>query len=135
MILTETELRSVISDIILEAWYHDLFGIDDAKSVGAKKRAKQNLDLMKKHISKGMSTDDALELVTTKNKEYYDASYPPTLDDKLDDLEEDHEEIEEMLYNSMTKSEKLKWLKQKSKRRQKKMKDGSYWSDMALKFN
>ena len=135
MILTESELRSVISDIILEAWYHDLFGIDDAKSVQAKKRAKQNLDLMKKNIAKGMSTDDALELVTTKNKEYYDAAYPPSFDDKLDDLEEDHEEIEEMLYNSMTRSEKLKWLKQKSKRRQRKMKDGSYWSDMALKFN
>ena len=135
MIVTETQLRYIIRKAILqEAWYHDLFGLDDKDSIAAKKRAKGNLDLLKKNLSKGMSFDNAIDLVTSKNKKYIDSTYPPTYSERIDDLEEEHEEIEDMLYNSMSRKEQRDWLKQKSKRRQQKMQDGTYYSDLALNF-
>ena len=135
MLVTENQLRYIIRQAILqEAWYHDLFGLDDQDSIAAKSRAKSNLDLLKTNLSKGMSFDDAIDLVSSKNKKYIDKQYPPTFSDRIDDLEEEHEEIEDMLYNSMSRREQRDWLKQKSKRRQRKMKDGTYYSDLALNF-
>ena len=135
MLITESQLRYIIREAILqEAWYHDLFGLDDKDSIAAKNRAKSNLDLLKTNLSKGMDFDDAIDLVSSKNKKYIDKQYPPTFSDRIDDLEEEHEEIEDMLYNSMSRREQRDWLKQKSKRRQRKMKDGTYYSDLALNF-
>ena len=135
MLITESQLRYIIREAILqEAWYHDLFGLDDKDSIAAKNRAKSNLDLLKTNLSKGMSFDDAIDLVSSKNKKYIDSANPPTYSDRIDDLEEEHEEIEDMLYNSMSRREQKDWLKQKLKRRQRKMKDGTYYSDLALNF-
>ena len=135
MILTEIQLRAIIREAILqEAWYHDLFGLDDKDSIAAKNRAKSNLDLLKKNLSQGMSFDDAIELVSSENEKYITTAYPPTYSDRIDDLEEEHETIEDMLYNSMSRREQKDWLKQKSKRRQRKIKDGTYYSDLALNF-
>ena len=135
MLITESQLRYIIREAILqEAWYHDLFGLDDKDSIAAKNRAKSNLELLKKNLSKGMSFDDAIDLVSSKNEKYIDTACSPTYSDRIDDLEEEHEEIEDMLYNSMSRREQKDWLKQKSKRRQRKMKDGTYYSDLALNF-
>ena len=134
MLITETQLRTVIRTAILqEAWYHDLFGLED-KSGKPKQRAKKNLALLKKYIKQGMDTDEALELISAENKKYIDKAYPPTFSDRIHDLEEEHEEIEDMLYNSMSRDEKYDWMNQKYQRRKRELKDGSYYKNLALNF-
>ena len=62
-------------------------------------------------------------------------NYKPSFWEQIEDIEEESEEIEDMLYNSMSREEKKQFLKQKVRTKQKKIDDGSYWKEMSMKFN
>ena len=132
MLLTESELREIIRNAILqEAWYHDLFGIEDDERILAKKTLSQ----LKGYMSDGLSTKDALKRIRKDRETIRKKNYKPSFWEQIEDIEEESEEIEDMLYNSMSRAEKKDFLKQKVRAKQKSIDDGSYWKEMSMKFN
>ena len=132
MLLTESELRKIIRAAILkEAWYHDLLGIDDAEKTNAKK----TLAKLKDYKASGMSTNDAMEKLRKEREKIRKKNYKPSFWEQMDDIEEESEEIEDMLYDMMSREEKKKFLRQKARTKQKKIDDGSYWKEMSMRFN
>ena len=132
MLLTENELRKIIRSAILEeAWYHDLLGIDDDERINAKKMLSQ----LKDYKTSGMSTKDAMEKLRKEREEIHKKNYKPSFWEQIEDIEEESEEIEDMLYDMMPREKKKEFLRQKVRTKQKKIKDGSYWEEMSMKFN
>ena len=132
MLLTESELRKIIRAAILkEAWYHDLLGIDDAEKTNAKK----TLAKLKDYKASGMSTKGAMEKLRKEREKIRKKNYKPSFWEQMDDIEEESEEIEDMLYDMMSREEKKKFLRQKARAKQNKIDDGSYWKEMSMRFN
>ena len=125
MILTERELRHIIREaIIMEEGLFD-FMFKDKEGEARRARAKERLEKYKK-LQKANPNWDLSDYA----KEEFEEKLKNSHFGQLKQLGEEGEELMDMLMQSMSKEERKRYLRKQVKKKNKKIKDGTYYKDL-----